>query len=54
MLREDEDAYIGLVRRSMETLGEVMRADMEEAEASKQTPPPPMGHIDKSTPAPSE
>jgi glutathione-regulated potassium-efflux system ancillary protein KefC len=53
-LREDEDAYIGLVRRSMETLGEVMRADLEDAEAASQALPSPMGHIDKNLAARSE
>lgn len=54
VLRGDEDAYIGLIRRSMETLGDVMRADMESAERGQDPGPTPMGHIDKSTPARSE
>jgi glutathione-regulated potassium-efflux system ancillary protein KefC len=53
-LREDEDAYIGLVRRSMETLGDVMRADMEDTGAAKEVGPASMGHIDKSLAARSE
>jgi glutathione-regulated potassium-efflux system ancillary protein KefC len=53
-LREDEDAYIGLVRRSMETLGEVMRADLEDAKAAKEAGPVSMGHIDRNVAARSE
>jgi len=52
-LRHDQDAYVGLVRRSAELLDAVMRADRETAEraekAGLQDP-----HIDKTGKAASE
>jgi len=35
-VRHDHDAYVGFVRRSTEMLEQVMRADVENAEANRQ------------------
>jgi glutathione-regulated potassium-efflux system ancillary protein KefC len=53
-LRGDEDAYVGLVRRSMETLGDVMKADLQGNITQDQQGGTTMGHIDKTHRAGSE
>jgi len=55
-LRDDENAYVGLVRRSMEMLDEVMRADTREPPPSEQgsAAAPRLHPIDKAVAAGSE